>query len=113
MFALATTRIALGPIEAPFALIESESVRKTKESRLSIMNEGWTVSEKNGAARCARCDIPAEKSKGFYSLLDRVARLKGKYFSSVVEEAIFFTKHSYQHGLATTLCITEDKSMTA
>jgi hypothetical protein len=77
------TRRALGPIDAPFALVESESVRKTKESRLSIMNEGWTVTEKT-EQRDARCDIPGEKSKGFYSLLDRATRPKGKYFSSVL-----------------------------
>ena len=34
-----------------FALVESESVRKTKESRLSIMNEGRTASKKKGATR--------------------------------------------------------------
>ena len=44
MFALAIVSWAVGPI-APFVLVESDSVRKTKESRLIIMNEGSTVSE--------------------------------------------------------------------
>ena len=47
MFALVMGRTAVGPIEdAPFALVESENVRKIKESRLSITNEEWIVSEK-------------------------------------------------------------------
>lgn len=47
---LLMTSWAVGPMDA-FALVESESVRKTKESRLSIMNEGRTASKKKGATR--------------------------------------------------------------
>jgi hypothetical protein len=46
MFAFVMGRTALGPIDAPFALVKSESVRKTKESGLSMMDEDWIVSEK-------------------------------------------------------------------
>lgn len=46
MFALVIGRTALGPIDAPFALVESENVRKIKESRQSMINEDWIVSEK-------------------------------------------------------------------
>jgi hypothetical protein len=38
MSALVMLREALGPIAA-FALVENESVRKIKESRLSMINE--------------------------------------------------------------------------
>lgn len=46
MFALVMGRTAVGPMDAPFVLVESENVRKIKESRISIMNEDWIVSEK-------------------------------------------------------------------
>jgi hypothetical protein len=64
MFALAIVSWAAGPI-APFVLVESESVRKTKESRLIIMNDGSTVSEEK-----ERRDVkfPAGESKGLNSL---------------------------------------------
>ena len=44
MFALVMGRTASGPIHAPLA--ESENDTRTKESRFSIMNEDWIVSEK-------------------------------------------------------------------
>ena len=49
MFALVMGRVAIGPIDAPFALVESKSVKKIKESRLSMMNKGRTVTEKRGS----------------------------------------------------------------
>jgi hypothetical protein len=45
-FALVMGRRALGPTDAPFALVKSENVRKIKESRLSMMDEDWIISEK-------------------------------------------------------------------
>lgn len=45
MSALVIGRRALGPIDVPCAVVERESVKKTKGSRSSMMDEDSTVSE--------------------------------------------------------------------
>jgi hypothetical protein len=51
-FALEIVRRAVGPIDAPFASVESESVRIIKESRLNMINE-WldSLGKWNGELR--------------------------------------------------------------
>jgi len=63
MFALETTRTALGPIDSPFALVESESVKRIKESRLSMMSEGWSVSETR-SSEMSTLLFPCEEVEG-------------------------------------------------
>ena len=91
------TRRALGPIDAPFALVESESVRKTKESRLSIMNEGWTVSEKT-EQRDAHAVISLQRSRRVFIVsltgwLDR----KGKI------SVLWWKKRHYSRSIRTSM----------
>jgi hypothetical protein len=49
MFELVMGRTALGPIDAPYALVERESARKTKESRSSMMKDSLRKTEQRDA----------------------------------------------------------------
>ena len=39
IFTLEMTRSQIGPIDTPFALVENDAAKKTKESRLSMMDQ--------------------------------------------------------------------------
>jgi hypothetical protein len=49
MSAFVMGREALGPIGVPHALVEKESARKTKESRLSMINDSLRRTEQSDA----------------------------------------------------------------